>query len=62
VPTEVYYGVDDPVVPAAAAESLGADLPRGTSEAVEGRHLAFVEHSRPVTDRLTAFLDEYAGE
>ena len=62
VPTEVYYGVDDPVVPAAAAESLGADLPRGTSEAVEGRHLAFVEHSRPVTDRLTAFLNEYAGE
>jgi pimeloyl-ACP methyl ester carboxylesterase len=60
-PAEVYYGVDDPVVPAEAAESLAADLPRGTGEAVEGRHLAFVEHARPVTDRLTAFLDEHAG-
>lgn len=60
-PAEVYYGVDDPVVPADAAESLAADLPRGTAEPVEGRHLAFVEHSRPVVDRLTAFLDEHAG-
>jgi len=60
-PAEVYYGVDDPVVPSEAAESLAADLPRGTAEAVEGRHLAFVEHSRPVVDRLTALLDEFAG-
>jgi len=61
-PAEVYYGVADPVVPADAAESLGADLPRGEATAVEGRHLSFVEHATAVTDRLVAFLDEYAGE
>ncbi|MBX0303852.1 alpha/beta fold hydrolase [Haloarcula salinisoli] len=61
-PAEVYYGVDDPVVPTAAAESLAADLPRGSAEAVEGRHLSFVEYATAVTDRLVAFLDEYAAE
>jgi len=61
-PAEVYYGIDDAVVPADAVESLAADVPRGTAEAVEGRHLAFIEHARPVTDRLAAFLDEHAGE
>ncbi len=60
-PAEVYYGVDDPVVPSDAAESLGADLPRGEATAVEGRHLSFVEHATAVTDRLVAFLDEHAG-
>jgi len=60
VPTAVYYGVDDPVVPGEAAESLAADLPRGTATAVEGRHLSFVEHAAAVTDRLAAFLDEHA--
>jgi len=62
IPAEIYYGLADPVVPADATESLAADLPRGTAEAVEGRHLAFVEHARPVTDRLAAFLDEHTGE
>jgi len=61
VPAEVYYGVDDPVVPADAAESLGADLPRGDATAVEGRHCSFVEHATAVTDRLVALLDEHAG-
>lgn len=59
LPTAVYYGVDDPVVPSEAAESLAADLPRGTATAVEGRHLSFVEHAGAVTDRLAAFLDEH---
>ncbi|MFC7018688.1 MULTISPECIES: alpha/beta fold hydrolase [Haloarcula] len=59
LPTEVYYGVDDPVIPASAAEALGADLPRGTSEAVEGRHCCYVEHAPVVTDRLVSFLDEH---
>jgi pimeloyl-ACP methyl ester carboxylesterase len=59
LPTEVYYGVEDPVVPASAAESLAADLPRGTSEAVEGRHCCYVEHATVVTDRLVSFLDEH---
>ncbi len=62
LPTEVYYGVDDPVVPSEAAESLAADLPRGAATAVEGRHLSFVEHATAVTDRLVAFLDEHAGD
>ena len=59
LPTEVYYGVADPVVPASAAESLGADLPRGTSEAVEGRHCCYIDHATVVTDRLVSFLDEH---
>ncbi|WP_135305738.1 alpha/beta fold hydrolase [Haloarcula amylovorans] len=58
-PTELYYGVEDPVIPTDAAESLAADLPRGTATAVEGRHCCYVEHAAAVTDRLTAFLDEY---
>src|SRR6056297_922646 len=62
VPAELYYGVDDPVVPTDAAESLAQDLPRGTAEAVEGRHCSFVEHATAVTDRLVAFLDEYAND
>jgi pimeloyl-ACP methyl ester carboxylesterase len=61
LPTEVYYGVEDPVVPSEAAESLAADLPRGEATAVEGRHLSFVEHATAVTDRLAAFLDVHAG-
>jgi len=55
-PAAVYYGVDDPVVPASAAESLARDLPRGTATAVEGRHCCFVEHATALTDRLLAFL------
>lgn len=62
LPAEVYYGVDDPVVPTDAAASLAEDLPRGAATAVEGRHLSFVEHATAVTDRLVAFLDEYAGD
>jgi pimeloyl-ACP methyl ester carboxylesterase len=58
LPALVAHGVDDPVVPAAAGRSLARDLPRGTYEAVAGRHLCFVEHSRAVSDRLLAFLDE----
>jgi len=62
VPTEVYYGRSDPVVPTEAAESLARDLPRGSAEAVEGRHCSFVEHATAVTDRLVAFLDEHTDD
>ncbi|MDS0282364.1 alpha/beta fold hydrolase [Haloarcula onubensis] len=62
VPTEVYYGLSDPAVPTDAAEALARDLPRGTGEAVEGRHCSFVEHATAVTDRLVAFLDEHADD
>lgn len=61
IPALVFHGVDDPVVPAAAGETLAEGLPRGTFVPVEGRHLAFVEQSRAVTDRLLAFLDERAA-
>lgn len=57
-PAEVYYGLDDPVVSPEAVQSLSADLPRGTGEAVEGRHCCFIEHAPAVTDRLLALLDE----
>jgi len=56
VPALVCHGVDDPVVPADAGRDLAADLPRGEFVAVEGRHLAFVESARAVTDRLLDFL------
>lgn len=62
IPTLVCHGLDDPVVPASAGRALAEDLPRGTFEAVEGRHCCFVEHARPVTDRLLAFLEEQADE
>jgi len=62
LPALVCHGLADPVVPADVGETLAADLPRGTYESVEGRHLAHAEHSRAVTDRLLAFLDEHGRE
>lgn len=58
VPALVLGAVDSPVVPEPACETLAQGLPRGEYEAVEGRHLAHLEHSRAVNDRLLAFLDE----
>jgi 3-oxoadipate enol-lactonase len=60
LPALVFHGVDDPVVPSAAGETLAEELPRGTFVPVEGRHLGFIEQSRAVTDRLLDFLDERA--
>lgn len=56
LPALVCHGLSDPVVPAAAGRALARGLPRGRFEAIEGRHLAFIEHSRAVTDRLLDFL------
>lgn len=61
LPTLVCHGVDDPVVSPAAGRELARQLPRGSFEAVEGRHLAFAEQSRAVTDRLFAFLETEAN-
>lgn len=58
LPTLVCHGVADPVVDITDGRTLAETLPRGTFEAVEGKRLCFIEHSRPVTDRLFAFLDE----
>jgi 3-oxoadipate enol-lactonase len=59
-PTLVCWGVDDPAVDPSSALQLAKDLPRGTGEPVEGRHCCFIEHSRPVTERLLAHLDEHS--
>jgi 3-oxoadipate enol-lactonase len=57
-PALVLRGVEDPVVPEAAARELAADLPRGEFLAVEGRHLAHVESARAVTDQLLDFFKD----
>jgi pimeloyl-ACP methyl ester carboxylesterase len=61
LPALVCHGLDDPVVPASVGRDLAEDLPRGTFEATEGRHLCFAEHSRAVSDRLLGFLEEHTG-
>ena len=61
-PALVCHGLDDPVFPAEAGRKLAADLPNAAFEAVEGRHLCFVEHARAVTDRLLDFLDEHSPQ
>ena len=58
VPTLVLGALDSPVVPEPACQTLAQGLPRGEYEQVEGRHLAHLEHSRAVNDRLLQFLDE----
>jgi hypothetical protein len=49
----------DPAVEASAARRLATDLPRGTGKPVAGRHCCFIEHSRAVTERLLAHIEEY---
>ncbi|WP_267163005.1 alpha/beta fold hydrolase [Halovenus salina] len=58
VPTLVCQAQDDPVVDSTVGEELSADLPRGTFVPVEGRHLCFFEHARPVTDRMLGFIED----
>jgi pimeloyl-ACP methyl ester carboxylesterase len=58
VPTLVLGALDSPVIPEPACETLAQGLPRGEYEQVEGRHLAHLEHSRAVNDRLLQFLEE----
>jgi 3-oxoadipate enol-lactonase len=60
LPALVCHGLADPVVPAEAGRDLARALPRGSFEAVEGRHLCFAEHSRAVNDRLLDFLGEHS--
>jgi pimeloyl-ACP methyl ester carboxylesterase len=56
-PALVLGAMDSPVVPESACETLATGLPRGEYEQVEGRHLAHLEHSVAVNDRLVGFLD-----
>ena len=59
VPTLVCHGLDDPVVDHEIGKQLAENLPRGTFEPVEGRHLCHLEHARAVSNRLDGFLAEY---
>lgn len=61
LPALVCHGLGDPVVPVEEGRQLAAELPRGTFVPVEGRHLAFAEHARAVTDRLLAFIETEGG-
>lgn len=57
VPTLVFHGTADRIWPMNRGETLAEDLPRGEFVPLDGAgHLAWVEHSRAVNDRLTAFL------
>ncbi len=62
LPTLVCHGVDDPVVPASAGKRLAEELPRGTYEPVEGRHLCFVEHSRAVSERVVEHIETNSND
>lgn len=61
LPTLVFNGVDDVIVPASAGESLAEDLPRGEYRPVEGGHWANVSESAAVSDALVGWLDEQTG-
>lgn len=58
-PALVVHGTDDRLCPLARGEELAADLPHGDLYKVEGAgHLAHIEASRAVNDRLEGFLAE----
>lgn len=62
VPALVVHGNADAVCPPIRGEELADGLPRGEFWTVEeAGHFAHVEHSKPVNDRLLAFLDEREG-
>ena len=57
-PALVLHGAADEVAPVEAGRALAGGLPRGEFLAFEGAgHLVTVERSKPVNDRLLAFLD-----
>ncbi|MFP9191561.1 alpha/beta fold hydrolase [Natronosalvus vescus] len=57
-PTQVLHGMADERVPDSAGRDLARGLPRGSFVPLEGAgHLANVEHSRTVSDRLFGFLE-----
>ncbi|MGM0604187.1 MAG: alpha/beta fold hydrolase [Halobacteriota archaeon] len=59
-PSLVVHGRDDSIVPITAGRELAEELPRGTFEPIEGAgHLANVERSREVNDRLVGVLESY---
>ncbi|MFP8957503.1 alpha/beta fold hydrolase [Natrialbaceae archaeon A-CW3] len=62
-PTQVLHGTADELVPVSAGRDLARGLPRGSFVPLEGAgHLANVEHSRTVNDRLFGFLESQLAE
>jgi len=61
-PTLVLHGLADPVIDIDVGRRLAEELPRGSFETVEGRHLCHVEHAHAVTDRLDGFLLDNSEE
>jgi 3-oxoadipate enol-lactonase len=57
VPALVLHGTDDPLVPLEKGEELANALPNGRFEALDGRHLAFIESSKPANDAIIGFLE-----
>lgn len=58
-PALVVHGTEDRLVPLAAGHTLAEALPKGELFEVEGAgHLAHIEASRVVNDRIQEFLDE----
>ena len=57
-PTLVFHGTDNRLVPVDAGRRLASGLPRGEFVPLEGAgHLAWIERSREVNDRLVGFLE-----
>lgn len=60
-PTLVVHGTEDRLCPLARGHELADDLPNAELFEVEGAgHLAHVEASKAVNDRLRTFLDEHS--
>lgn len=62
LPAFVLHGVDDPLVPVTAGRALANALPNGRFEDVAGKHLAFIESSKPVNDAIVGFLESVERE
>jgi pimeloyl-ACP methyl ester carboxylesterase len=61
VPTLVCHGTDDAVWPVERGRALAEGLPRGEFVPLDGAgHLAHVEHSKTVNDRLVTFVEDHA--
>ena len=62
-PALVFHGTDDQFVDPEAGSRLARGLPRGEFEGIEGAgHLAYIERSRTVNDRLLGFLESQNEE
>ncbi len=62
IPTSVYHGADDPVVPIEAGKELAAALPHGQFEAVSGRRCCYIEHATAVSDVIDGFIESVESD